>query len=152
MMLGHHVSKATVARYMLKRRGRPAQNWKTFLKNHLHETAAIDFLTVPTVTFRTLYVLVVLSLDRRRLVHVNVTTHPTAAWTALQPVQAFPFDTAPRFIIDSSSATASTSTATWCAGPSPILPRGAHASRPGEGYAEWPRGGWFRRLGRRLPG
>ncbi len=99
MMLGHCVCEATVARYMVRRRGRPTQNWKTFLQNHLAETAAIDFLTVPTVTFRTLYVFVVLSLDRRRIVHVNVTTHPTAEWTALQLVQAFPFDTAPRFII-----------------------------------------------------
>ena len=99
MMLGHVVSEATVARYMVARRGRPTQNWKTFLRNHLAETAAIDFLTVPTVTFRTPYVFVVLSLDRRRIVHVNVTTHPTAEWTALQLMQAFPFDTAPRFII-----------------------------------------------------
>lgn len=82
-----------------KEPGRPTQNWKTFLKNHLAETAAIDFLTVPTATFRTLYVFVVLSLDRRRIVHVNVTTYPTAEWTARQIVQAFPFDTAPRFII-----------------------------------------------------
>ncbi len=99
MMLGHYVSEATVARYMVKRRGRPTQNWKTFLQNHLPETAAIDFLTVPTVTFRTLYVFVVLSLDRRRIVHFNVTTHPTAEWTALQLYQAFPFDTAPRFLV-----------------------------------------------------
>jgi transposase InsO family protein len=99
MMLGYFLSEATVARYMLKRRGRPTQNWKTFLRNHLHETAAIDFLTVPTVTFRTLYVFVVLSLDRRRIVHINVTTHPTAEWTALQLRQAFMFDTAPRFLL-----------------------------------------------------
>ncbi len=99
MMLGHYVSEATVARYMVKRRGRPTQNWKTFLQNHLPETAAIDFLTVPTVTFRNLYVFVVLSLDPRRIVHFNVTTHPTAEWTALQLYQAFPFDTAPRFLV-----------------------------------------------------
>ncbi len=99
MMLGHYVSEATVARYMVKRRGRPTQNWKAFLQNHLPETAAIDFLTVPTVTFRTLYVFVVLSLDRRRIVHFNVTTYPTAEWTALQLYQAFPFDTAPRFLV-----------------------------------------------------
>jgi transposase InsO family protein len=99
MMLGYFLSEATVARYMIKRRGRPTQNWKTFLRNHLHETAAIDFLTVPTVTFQTLYVFVVLSLDRRHIVHFNVTTHPTAEWTALQLIQAFPFDTAPRFLL-----------------------------------------------------
>ncbi len=99
MMLGYFLSEATVARYMIKQHGRPTQNWKTFLQNHLHETAAIDFLTVPTVTFRTLYIFVVLSLDRRRIVHINVTTHPTAEWTALQLIQAFPFDAAPRFLL-----------------------------------------------------
>ncbi|MBK8164736.1 MAG: transposase family protein [bacterium] len=59
----------------------------------------MDFLTVPTVTFRTLYVFVVLSLDRRRIVHFNVTTHPTSEWTALQIRQAFMFDAAPRFLL-----------------------------------------------------
>jgi transposase InsO family protein len=98
-MLGYFLHESTVARYMIKRHGRPTQNWKTFLKNHLHETAAIDFLTVPTVTFQTLYVFVVLSLDRRSIVHINVTTHPTAEWTALQLRQAFMFDTAPRLLL-----------------------------------------------------
>ena len=99
LMLGYYVCEGTVARYMVTRRGRPTQNWKTFLKNHLADTAAIDFLTVPTVTFRTLYVFVVLSLDRRRIIHFNVTTRPTAEWTALQLFQAFPYDTAPRFLV-----------------------------------------------------
>ncbi len=99
LMLGYAVSEATVSRYMLKRRGRPTQTWKTFLRNHLDETAAIDFLTVPTVWFKTLYVFVVLSLDRRRIIHVNVTTWPTARWTAMQLYQAFPFDEAPRFLV-----------------------------------------------------
>jgi len=72
LKLGYDVSEATVARYMIDRRGRPTQNWTTFLRNHLGEIAAIDFLTVPTVMFRTLYVFVVLSLDRRRIVHINV--------------------------------------------------------------------------------
>ena len=99
LMLGYSLSEATVARYMLKRRGRPTQNWKTFLKNHLGETAAIDFLTVPTVMFQTFYVFVVLSLDRRRILHINVTRRPTAEWTAMQLYQAFPFDEAPRFLV-----------------------------------------------------
>jgi len=99
LMLGYDVSEATVSRYMLKRRGRPTQTWKTFLRNHLDETAAVDFLTVPTVWFKTLSVFVVLSLDRRKILHVNVTTRPTAYWTALQLYQAFPFDTAPRFLV-----------------------------------------------------
>ena len=63
------------------------------------EIVAIDFFTVPTLTFRTLYVFVILSLDRRRVVHFNVTSSPTAEWTCLQLLQAFPFDTAPRFLI-----------------------------------------------------
>ena len=99
MKLGYWVSESTVARYMVKRRGRPTQNWKTFLRNHLKETVAIDFLTIPTITFKTLYVFVILSLDRRRIIHVNVTDRPTAEWTALQILQAFPFDTSPRFLI-----------------------------------------------------
>ena len=99
MKLGYWVSESTVARYMIKRRGRPTQNWKTFIRNHLNETAAMDFLTVPTVLFRNLYVFVIISLDRRRIVHFNVTYNPTAEWTARQIIQAFPFETAPRFII-----------------------------------------------------
>ena len=63
------------------------------------EIVAIDFFTVPTATFRVLYVFVILSLDRRRIVHFNVTDSPTAEWTSLQLTQAFPFDTAPRFLI-----------------------------------------------------
>ncbi|MBK9304461.1 MAG: transposase family protein [bacterium] len=99
LMLGFEVSEATVARYMIKRRGRPTQDWKTFLTNHLGETVAVDFLTVPTVMFKTLHVFVVLSLERRRIVHLNVTRHPTAAWTAMQLRLAFPFETAPRFLV-----------------------------------------------------
>ena len=99
LKLGYGVSEATVARYMVKRRGRPTQNWTTFLRNHLGEIAAIDFLTVPTVTFRTLYVFVVLSLDRRRVVHINVTYYPSAEWTARQLYQAFPFDSAPKYLV-----------------------------------------------------
>jgi transposase InsO family protein len=99
LKLGYDLSEATVSRYMLKRRGRPTQNWKTFLRNHTSEIAAIDFLTVPTITFRTLYVFVVLSLDRRRIVHVNVTRNPSAVWTARQLYQAFQFDTLPKYLI-----------------------------------------------------
>ncbi len=86
LKLGYDLSEGTVARYMIKRGGRPTQNWKTFLDNHLAETCAIDFLTVPTVMFRTLYVFVVLSLDRRRIIHINVTTHPTAEWTGRREI------------------------------------------------------------------
>jgi transposase InsO family protein len=96
--LGLDVSKDTVARYMPKRGGRPRpplQTWRTFIRNHLGGAIAIDFLTVPTVTFQTMYVFFVLSLERRRVLHVNVTTHPTATWAAQQIVEAIGADLAP---------------------------------------------------------
>lgn len=99
LKLGYDVAEATVGKYMAKRPGPPSQSWRTFLCNHITEIVAVDFVTVPTATFRILYVFVVLSLDRRRIVHFNVTDSPTAEWTALQLVQAFPFDTAPRYVI-----------------------------------------------------
>ncbi len=99
LKLGYEIAETTVAKYMAKRIGPPSQSWRTFVSNHLSEIAAIDFFTVPTAGFRTLYVFLVLSLDRRRIVHFNVTDSPTAAWTCLQLIQAFPFDSAPRFLI-----------------------------------------------------
>jgi len=83
---------------MPKVRNPPSQTWRTFLDNHFRELVSIDFLSVPTATFRVLYVLVVLAHDRRRVVHFNVTEHPTAVWTAQQIIEAFPEETAPRFL------------------------------------------------------
>jgi hypothetical protein len=80
-------------------RDAPVADVADFLTNHVSQLASIDFFTVPTVTFRVLFVFVVLSHDRRRIVHVNVTAHPTAAWTAQQLREAWPWDTAPRFLI-----------------------------------------------------
>jgi putative transposase len=97
--LGIAVAQATVAKYLGRRGGPPSQSWRTFLTNHASQLASIDFFTVPTATFRVLFVFVVLSHDRRRIVHVNVTAHPTAAWTAQQLREAWPWDTAPRFVI-----------------------------------------------------
>ena len=95
--LGVDVSERTVSR-LLKRRARPpSQTWRTFL-NHIPSAASIDFFTVPTLTGRVLFVLVVLSHARRRILHANITAHPTAEWTAQQVVDAFPGDTAPRWI------------------------------------------------------
>ncbi|MFT4540939.1 MAG: putative transposase [Planctomycetota bacterium] len=92
-LLGHEVAESTVAKYMVRHRpSQPDQTWKTFLHNHMAETAACDFFVVPTVTFQVLYCFVVMSLDRRRILHVNVTNHPTAEWTARQLVEAFPGD------------------------------------------------------------
>ena len=99
-LLGYEVAQSTVAKYMIKhRRGDPSQCWRTFLANHMAVTAACDFFVVPTLTFKLLYGFVVLSHDRRRILHVNVTDSPTAEWTARQLVEAFPFQSAPRFLI-----------------------------------------------------
>ena len=98
-LLGHDVADSTVARYMVRQRKQPSQNWRTFLSNHMKQTAAIDFFTVPTVTFRVLFCFIVLSHDRRRIVHFNVTQHPTEAWAAQQVVEAFPYDTVPRYLL-----------------------------------------------------
>jgi len=99
LKLGIDVGPTTVASHVPRVRRPPSQTWRTFLKNHASEIAAIDFFTVPTATFKILYVFLVLSHDRRRVIHFNVTDSPTARWTALQIVQAFPWDTAPRFIV-----------------------------------------------------
>jgi len=99
LKLGYDVCESTVAKYMARWTRPPTQTWQTFIRNHMTEIAAIDFFTVHTATFRTLYVLLMLSLDRRRIVHINVTANPTAAWTSLQLIQAFPFDLAPRYLI-----------------------------------------------------
>jgi len=85
--------------YRVRYRKPPSQTWKSFLENHAGEIAAIDFFTVPTVSFNILYGFIVLLHDRRRVVHFNVTTNPTAAWTAQQLIEAFPEDKAPRFLI-----------------------------------------------------
>ncbi len=99
LKLGFEVSQRTVARLMPRRPKRPSQTWRTFLKNHLADLVSVDFFVVPTATFRVLYVFVVLLHHRRRVVHFNVTDSPTAAWTAQQIVEAFPDDSAPRYLL-----------------------------------------------------
>ncbi len=98
-MLGIDVAVSTVARYMPRRRGPPSRTWRAFLENHMRDLVALDFFVVPTATFGVLFGLVVLARHRRRVVHFNVTAHPTAEWTARQVIQAFPEDTAPRFLL-----------------------------------------------------
>ena len=88
-----------MSKYLPRHRKPPSQSWRTFFRNHLREAIAIDFAVVPTATFRLLYVFVVLGLERRRLLHVHVTAHPTAAWTAQQMVEALPDETNPRYLI-----------------------------------------------------
>ena len=99
LKLGIEASEATVSKYMIKRRGPPSQTWRTFLENHAKEIIALDFFTVPTATFRILFVLIILSHDRRRILHVNVTTQPTAAWTARQLLEACGTDVEPRYLL-----------------------------------------------------
>lgn len=98
-LLGHDVAKSTVAKYMTKQTKPPSQGWRTFLANHASDIAAIDFFVVPTVTFRLLFGFVVLRHERRQVVHFNVTDHPSAAWTAQQIIEAFPFDEAPKYLL-----------------------------------------------------
>lgn len=97
--LGFLVWPSTVKKYMVRPDKPPSQQWRTFLSNHAREIASIDFLVVPTVRFTMLYVLVFLSLERRRVIHFNVTAHPTAEWTAQQVVEAFPWDSAPKYLL-----------------------------------------------------
>ena len=99
LKLGILISERTVSRLLPRNRRPPSQTWKAFLDNHVNELVSIDFFTVPTATFWVLFVLVVLAHRRRRVVHFNVTGHPTAAWTAQQILEAFPEDTAPRYLI-----------------------------------------------------
>ena len=77
----------------------PSQTWRTFLTNHVRDIAACDFITVPIVTFRVLYVFIVIRHDRRKIVHFNITSNPYAEWTGQQIDEAFPWDEAPLFLI-----------------------------------------------------
>ena len=99
LKLGLEISERTVSRLMPKYRKPPSQTWKAFLNNHVQDLVSVDFFTVPTVSFRVLFVFVVLAHHRRRVVHFNVTEHPTAGWTGQQMVEAFPEDTAPRYLL-----------------------------------------------------
>jgi transposase InsO family protein len=98
LKLGFDVAQSTVAKYMPRPR-RPSQGWTTFLRNHLPRIAAVDLFVVPTIGFKLLYGLVILSLGRRRLVWTNVTVNPTAEWIAHQITEAFPWDERPRYLI-----------------------------------------------------
>jgi transposase InsO family protein len=99
LKLGFSVSQSTVAKYMVKRRGPPSQGWRTFLRNHAPDIAAMDMFVVPTIGFKLLYGFVIVRIDRRDLVWINVTTNPTAEWIARQITEAFPWDGAPGYMI-----------------------------------------------------
>jgi len=98
--LGIEVAKSTVEKYRVRQqKPPPSPGWKTFLRNHVKDLVSIDFFVVATVRHKVLFVLLILAHDRRRLVHFNVTEHPTAQWTAQQVVEAFPWEEAPRYLL-----------------------------------------------------
>jgi transposase InsO family protein len=99
LKLGFQVAESSVARYMVKGRGRPSHGWRIFLHNHAPDIAAMDLFVVPTIGFKLLYAFVIVRLDRRDLVWINVTAHPTAEWVARQLTEAFPWNEAPRYMI-----------------------------------------------------
>ncbi|MGX9428778.1 hypothetical protein [Bradyrhizobium sp. LeoA1S1] len=99
LKLGFEVAQSSVAKYMIRRRRPPSQGWRTFLRSHAPDIAAMDLYVVPTIGFELLYALVIVRLDRRTLVWINVTAHPTAEWVARQITKAFPWDEAPRYLI-----------------------------------------------------
>lgn len=99
LMLGFDLSEAAVSKNMIRHRSPPSQSWRTFLQNHMRETVSLDFFTVPTETFKFLFAFLVLSNDRRQILHFNVTEHPTAQWTARQLLEACGFDEIPTYLV-----------------------------------------------------
>jgi len=99
LKLGIDIGETSVSKYLVRQRKPPSQTWRTFLDNHVKTMVSVDFFTVPTIRFQILYVFLVLAHERRRILHFNVTTHPTAEWTAQQLREAFPFDQSPRCLL-----------------------------------------------------
>jgi hypothetical protein len=99
LKLGIEISQATVAKYMVRRRGTPSPTWRSFLRNQAAGIAAIDMFVVASASFRLLYVMIILAHDRRKIVRFDVTRNPTAGWLARQVTEAFPWDSAPRYLV-----------------------------------------------------
>jgi integrase-like protein len=99
LKLGIEISQATVAKYMVRRRRRPSPTWRSFLRNQGAGIAAIDMFVMASASFRLLYVMIILTHDRRRIVRFDVTRNPTAGWLARQITEAFPGDSAPRYLL-----------------------------------------------------
>ena len=97
--LGIKVAKSTVDKYRIRSSKPPSPTWRAFLKNHVVDLVSIDFFTIPTINFKVLFVLIVLSHHRRKVVYFNVTENPTAQWAAQQMVEAFPWDSAPKYLL-----------------------------------------------------
>lgn len=104
MLIGINIAQSTVAKYMGQKRGPPSQSWKTFIRNHADGIAACDFLVVPTIGFKILFAFIVMAHERRKLLHIGVTAHPTAQWTARQLTEAFPWDETPNTLIRDNDA------------------------------------------------
>jgi len=107
LKLGIDIGETSVGKYIARSQKPPSQDWRTFLENHVKTMVSVDFFTVPTIRFQVLYVFLVLAHDRRRIVHFNVTAHPTAEWTAQQLREAFPFEQIPRYLLRAGTATGS---------------------------------------------
>ena len=99
LKLGIDIGPTSVGKYMVCGNKPPSQTWRTFLENPVKTMVSVDFFTVPTIRFQVVYVFLVLAHDRRRIIHFNVTAHPTAEWTAQQLREAFPFDQIPRYLL-----------------------------------------------------
>jgi transposase InsO family protein len=99
LKLGIDIGETSVTKYMRRLRKPPSQTWRTFLQNHVSQIVSVDFFTVPTIRFQVLYVFLILAHDRRRIVHFNVTSHPTSEWTSQQLRNAFPFEHFPRYLL-----------------------------------------------------
>jgi len=99
LKLGFEVAESTVSKYMIRHRGPPSQTWRTFLRNHADAIAGIDLFVVHTATFERLFTVIVIGHGRRQLLWFDVTRHPTAEWLARQIVEAFPWDTAPTYLV-----------------------------------------------------
>jgi len=99
LKLGIDIGETSVSKYLVRRHKPPSQTWRTFLDNHVKSMVSVDFFTVPTIRFQVLYVFLVLAHDRRRILHLGVTACPTAEWTTQQLREAFPWDTAPRYLL-----------------------------------------------------
>jgi putative transposase len=99
LKLSIEISQATVSKYMLRRPHLPSPTWRSFLRNQALGIAAIDTFIVPSATFRLLFVMLIIAHDRRKIVRFDVTQHPTAGWLSRQVTEAFPWDTAPWFLL-----------------------------------------------------
>jgi hypothetical protein len=99
LKLGIKILESSISKYMVRHPKPPSQTWRTFLKNHAKQLVSVDFFMVPTAFFQVLFVFTVIQHDRRRLVHFNVTAHPTAEWSARPIIEAFSFETAPRYLL-----------------------------------------------------